>query len=139
MAIKKAVKVYQRPTDYFSEFSDWPAHWTIIDDDLAIGQSLMRLFEPFINSLIKDGRSVKTIKNHMAHLTILGAEIIRRLNDDDECNRTLSPHALLLEYVEEQYGTLVHYWNPNDRIEQAYQKSFDATCRKLHKFVSPPK
>lgn len=136
MSMKKTAKVYQKPTDYFSDFPEWPTHWRVTDDDLAIGQGLLTWFEPFIATLIKDGRAVKTITHHMANLTILGAEIIQRLNDDDESHRTLSPRALLLEYVSEEGGPLVHAWDPNDRIEEAYQKSFNATCRKLFKFVS---
>lgn len=139
MSMKKTATVYQKPTDYFSDFPQWPTHWGGTDDDLAIGQGLLTWFEPFIATLINDGRAVKTITQHMAHLRILGEEIIQRLNEDDDRRRTLSPRALLLEYVSEEGGPLVHAWDPNDRIEEAYQKSFDATCRQLFKFVSVSK
>lgn len=108
----------------------------IVDKDLVIGQGLITVFELFIDTFIKDGRSVKTVKYHVTHLTILGSEIIRRLNDGDESNQTLSPKASLLEYFEEEYGPLIHHWNPNDRIDEAHKKSFDATCRQLFKFVT---
>lgn len=109
------------------------------DDDLAIGQRLLTLFEPFIDTLVKEGRSAKTIRNHVAHLSILGAEIVRRLNEDDECNRTLPTKPLLLAYIEDEYGPLVRQWDPNVRTEEAHQRSFDATCRKLYKFISATK
>lgn len=129
-------KKNQKPSHYFKDFYEWPNNWRVIDEDIKTGKNLLMLFEPFINTLIKEGLSVKTIKNHMTHLTILGEEIIRRLNDGDEKNRKLAPKKLLLEYIEDEYGPLVHHWDPNDSTEQTYQKSFDATCRKLYKFVT---
>lgn len=124
-----------KSADYYGTFIEWPKQWMVIDEDLMIGQQLLTLFEPFIDALVKEGRSAKTLQNHVTHLKILGAEIIRRLNSGDEGNRTLSPKPLLLEYIEEEYGPLVYHWDPNDRIEEAYQKSFDATCRRLYKFI----
>ena len=131
-----SAKNYHKPINYFKDFQEWPQNWMVIDEDLKVGKSLLALFEPFIDTLIKKGLSVKIIKNHMANLTMLGGEIIRRLNDGDEKNRKLAPRKLLLEYIEDEYGPLVHHWDPNDSTEQAYQKSFDATCRRLHKFVT---
>lgn len=129
-------KNHQKPIHYFKDFHEWPNNWMVIDEDLKIGQNLLVLFEPFIDTLIKKGLSIKIIKNHMANLTMLGEEIIRRLNDGDEKNRRLAPRKLLLEYIEEEYGPLVHHWDPNDRTEQTYQKSLDATCRRLYRFVT---
>ena len=132
-------KTNQTPADYFDDFLEWPTQWMISDDDLPVGQRLLTLFEPFINALVKEGRSAKTIRTHAAHLRILGAEIVRRLNEDDECNRTLPPKPLLLAYIEDEYGPLVRQWDPNVRAEEAHQRSFDATCRKLYKFISATK
>lgn len=118
---------------------EWPTQWIIVNDDLAVGQQLLTVFEPFIDTLRKEGRAAKTLRKHLLHLHILGAEIIRRLNDGDEDNRTLLPVPLLLEYIEEDYGPLVHQWDPNDRVDESNQKSFDATCRRLYKFISASK
>jgi len=107
------------------------------DEDLAIGEALLGLLTPFIESLIKDGLSVKTITNHMGNLSVLGGEIIWRLNGGDEKKRDLRPRELLLEYICDDGGPLVHHWNPNDSAEEAHLKSFDATCRKLYKFIAP--
>jgi Cft2 family RNA processing exonuclease len=129
-------KKHQKPTHYFKDFYEWPNNWMVIDEDLKAGKNLLTLFEPFIDTLIRKGLSVKIIKNHMANLKMLGEEIIRRLNDGDENNRKLSPKQLLLQYIEDEYGPLIHHWDPNDSTEQSYQKSLDATCRKLYKFVT---
>ena len=125
----------QISSDYVSDYFAWPTQWTVTDDDLVTGHHLLTLFTPFIDTLIQNGRAVKTIKNLLYHLSILGFEIVRRLNDDDECHRALEPKALLLQYLDGEYGPLVHHWDSNDPIEEAYQKSFDATCRKLYKFI----
>lgn len=129
-------KKYQKPVDYFKDFYEWPKDWMGVKADLVIGDALLRLFTPFIESLIKNGLSVKTIKNHMGNLAVLGSEIIRRLNDGDEKNRKLMPRKLLLEYINDENGPLVHHWDPNDSTEEAHLKSFDATCRKLFKSIT---
>lgn len=132
---KKMPKHYQKPADYFSNFAQWPEDWMVIDEDLVIGNNLLELFTPFIENLIKEELAIKTIKNHMGNLMLLGEEIIRRLNDDDEDNRKLMPKKLLLEYIDEEYGPLLLHWDPNDPTEEAHLKAFDATCRKLFKFI----
>ena len=133
---KITTKNYCQPTDYWGDYLEWPKDWMIVEEDLGIGNNLLDLFTPFIAFLIKDGLSVKAIKNHMTNLSVLGSEIIRCLNDDDEKNRKLIPKKLLLEYIDEEHGPLVHHWDPNDRTEEAYLKSLDATCRKLFKFIA---
>ncbi len=132
----RPTKIHKKAADYFKDFQEWPTNWMIIDKDLETGKNLLALFELFIGTLIRNRLSVKTIKNHMVHLSILGEEIIRQLNDGDEKNRKLTPRKLLLEYLAEEYGPLVHHWAPNDSREEGYQKSFDATCRKLYKFTT---
>lgn len=128
-------KKYQKPVDYFRDFHEWPKDWMGIDEDLIVGNTLMMLFTPFIESLIKETLAVKTIKNHMGNLALLGSEIIRRLNDGDEKNRKLLPRKLVLEYIDDLHGPLVHHWDPNDCTHEAHLKSFDATCRRLYKFL----
>ena len=129
-------KSYTQPSDYCSDYLEWPKEWSVIDKDLVIGNQLLQLFTPFIEFLMKEGLSVKTIKNHITNLTVLGSEIIRCLNDGDEKNRKLTPKKLLLEYIDEDSGPLVSHWDPNDPTEEAYLKSLDATCRKLYKFIT---
>jgi len=129
------IKKYIKPVNYFKDYCDWPKHWMESDEDLATGNALLVLFTPFIESLIKNDLSVRIIKNHMGNLSVLGGEIIRRLNDGDEKNRKLQPKELLLEYIDEEYGPLVHHWDPNNTTEESYLKSFDGTCRKLYKFI----
>jgi hypothetical protein len=136
MSKKRTAKSYRTPVDYFSNYYELPKQWMGTDEDLVIGDALLTLFTPFIESLIKDELSVKTITNHMGNLSVLGGEIIWCLNGVDEKKRNLTPRELLLEYICDDGGPLVHHWNPNDRAEEAHLKSFDATCRKLYRFIA---
>jgi len=135
MSITQIANTNQKPVDYVDDVLQWPTQWMISDDDVLIGQRLLTLFEPFIDMLIKEGPSTKTMHKHVAHLRMLGAEIVRRLNEDDEDKRTLPAKPLLLAYIEEEYGPLVHLWDPNVRADESHQRAFDATCRKLYKFI----
>ncbi len=81
------IKKYQTIIDYFKDFYDWPKDWMVVDKDLVTGNTLLKLFVPFIESLIKNQLSIKTIKNHLGNLFILGGEIIKRINEGDEKNR----------------------------------------------------
>ena len=105
-------------------------------EDLEIGRGLLALFTPFIQHLIDEGLAKKTIKNHGSHLGILGSEIIRRLDGLDEENRTLSPRDLILHHVDDEGGRLLSFWSPNDQTELAHHMAYDATCRKLLKFLT---
>ena len=65
----------------------------------------------------------------MDNLWRLGEEIIRDLNEDPSL-RKVAAERLLRQAVHEDGGPLVH----NGSEEE--QRSFDATCRKLHRFLS---
>src|SRR3981081_4655484 len=124
------------PSDYFSDIEKWPNNWMGVEEDLAIGRGLLALFIPFIQHLVDEGLAKKTIKNHGYHLSMLGGEIIERLNQDDENNRKLSPRDLILHYVDEEGGPLLSFLDPNIKAALAQHMAYDATCRKLLKFVT---
>ena len=107
-----------------------------IEEDLAIGRGLLALFIPFIQHLIDQGVAQKTIKSHGYHLSMLGGEIIERLNQDDEDNRKLPPRELILHYVDDEGGPLLSFFDPNVKAELAQHMAYDATCRKFLKFVT---
>jgi hypothetical protein len=125
------------PTDYCHDFNEWPEQWMVVDADLKTGRGLLASFTLFARFLIGQGLAKKTITNHIHHLNLLGAEIIRSLNDDDHAHRKLPANALILRYVDEDTGPLLSFWDPNDPTELGYHMAFDATCRKLYKFIAP--
>lgn len=135
---KRSTKIYDRPIDFDGRFCEWPNDWGLSDEDLKIGKELVDAFSPFIQGLIDKKLAVKTIKNHMHNLNLLGAEIIRRLNDEDGANKKLPIYEIIAKYVDDECGPLLHFWDPNDPKEEAYLKAFDSTCRKFYKFSSLP-
>jgi len=125
------------PSDYFPDIDEWPDDWMGIEEDVEISRGLLALFIPYIQHLIDEGLARKTVKSHGYHLKMLGGEIIERLNQDDEDNRQLSPRELILHYVDEGGGPLLSFLDPNIKAELAQHMAYDATCRKLLKFVTP--
>jgi hypothetical protein len=69
------------------------------------------------------------LRRHRDHIRMLGGEIIRRRHDDpDLCKQSIK--NLLFHLIEEEGGPLI--W---PRITESEQNSFDATCRKLYRFL----
>jgi hypothetical protein len=133
---KKHIDDAKDPSDYLSNIDEWPEDWMGVEEDLAIGRGLLGLFIPFIQHLIDEGLAAKTIKIHGYHLNMLGGEIIERLNQDDEDNRKLSPRELVIHLVDEEGGPLLSFLDPNIKAELARHMAYDATCRKLLKFLT---
>ena len=122
-------------SDYFSDIDEWPNDWMAVEEDLEIGRGLLALFIPYVKHLIDERLAKKTIRNNGYHLKMLGGEIVERLNQADEDNRKLSPRELILHYVHEEGGPLLSFLDPNVKAELAQHMAYDATCRKLLKFV----
>jgi hypothetical protein len=65
------------------------------------------------------------------NLWLLGGEIIRDLNYDPSLRKkAVAVH--LRNAIHEDGGPLIHNGS------EAEQRSFDATCQKLHRFLTPP-
>jgi hypothetical protein len=75
--------------------------------------------------------SPKTIRLHVDNLWILGGEIIRDMNYTPSF-RKVAAQRLLREAVHADGGPLIHNGSEKE------QHSLDATCRKLHRFLSQP-
>lgn len=102
-----------------------------VEQDLPPGEQLLACFRPFIEHLASSSLSPKTIRKHVDNLWLLGGEIIRDLNDDPAL-RKVTADRLLRAAVHVDGGPLIH----NGSEEE--QRFFDSTCRKLHRFLSPP-
>ena len=114
------------------DLDNWPRSWKGLEKDLPPGEALVVGLRPFIEHLALANLSPKTIRQHVDNLWTLGGEIIRDLHYDSS-RRQLAADRLLREAVHEDGGPLVH----NGSEEQ--QRSFDATCRKLHRFLAQSK
>jgi hypothetical protein len=115
------------------DFQEWPDSWKGEGKDVPFGEGLIEVFRPFIQSLIDHGWSKSTIKNHSDNLWLLGGEIIREVNDDNEYRR-FTPHQKLLDAIGSEGGP---YCRHLDSEEES--RSFDATCRKLFKYLMEEK
>jgi hypothetical protein len=102
-----------------------------LEKDLPPGEALVVCFRPFIERLASSSLSPKTIRRHVDNLWMLGGEIIRDLHYDPTL-RKRPADRLLRNAVHEDGGPLVH-----NGSEEA-QRSLDATCRKLHRFLAQP-
>ena len=102
-----------------------------MEQDLPPGEHLLACFRPFIEYLASSSLSPKTIRTHVDNLWLLGGEIIRDLNDDPSL-RKVTTARLLRDAVHVDGGPLIH-----NGVEEA-QRSFDSTCRKLHRFFRHP-
>jgi hypothetical protein len=101
-----------------------------LEKDLPPGQKLVACFRPFLDALTASDLSPKTIQKHVDNLWSLGGEIIRDLNEDPSL-RKKSIEQLLADRIDEEGGPLVYAMES----EEALQRSFDSTCRKLHRFL----
>jgi hypothetical protein len=114
---------------FVPDLAQWPTSWRVDDNDLPVGQCIVDHLRPFLIDLLHQPITDKTRRRHRDHLWMLGGELIRRRHDDPERMRQSVP-ALLERYVEEDGGPLL--W---PRISEAQQNAFDATCRKLFRFL----
>ena len=99
------------------------------EKDLPPGERLVTCFRPFIEHLASSSLSPKTIRRHVDNLWMLGGEIIRDLNETPSL-RKVRVKRLLCDVIDDDGGPLIHH---GDSEEQ--QRSFDATCRKLRRFL----
>lgn len=100
------------------------------EKDLPAGEKLVACFRPFLEDLIASDLSPKTIQRHVDNLWALGGTIIRELNETPSL-RTKNIQQILDNRIDDEGGPLLY---GVDSAEQ--QRSFDSTCRKLHRFLS---
>src|SRR4030088_240176 len=119
------------PSAYCRDLDNWPHSWMGLEKDLPPGEELVACLRPFIEHLASSNLSPKTIRRHVDNLWMLGGEIIRDLHEDPPL-RKLSADRLLRKAVYDDGGPLIHNGSEDE------QRSFDSTCRKLHRFLSQP-
>ena len=118
-----------RASAYYRNLDNWPHSWMELDKDLPPGQQLVVCPRPFLNHLASSSLSPKTIRRQADHLWLMGGEIIRDLNYDPSL-RKMAAKRLLHNVIYEDGGPLIHDGSEDE------QRSFDSTCRKLHRCLS---
>src|SRR5436309_15297105 len=117
---------------YCRDLNSWPRSWMGEEKDIPPGEKLVTCFRPFLDALAASHLSPKTIQKHVDNLWALGGEIIRNLNENPSLRRK-SIEQILDNKIDDGGGPLLY---GIDSEEQ--QRSFDSTCRKLHRFLSQP-
>jgi len=116
------------PEDICADFAEWPDRWAGVKEDMPYGQGVLDAMRPFVVHLISRGLREKTIRNHMDNLWLLGGEIIRSVSMFDQYD--VPPAENLRRNVDEEGGPYCPH------LHSEYQeRSYDATCRKLYKFL----
>jgi hypothetical protein len=121
------------PNPLCPDWAHWPRLWQVYPEDLATGQEIVQILQPFAMHLLQHGLTLKTRQRHLDHLQMLGGEIIRRRHQDPSLAK-LPIQELLLNLIEDDGGPLI--W---PRITESAQNAFDCTCRKLYRFIDKQK
>src|SRR3990167_4989252 len=107
-------KNYKNLTDflpaYCKKINNWPRSWAGMEEDVIIGQAITEQFKLFLIDLLEKERSKKTIRNYGDFLWVLGGELIRSINEDED-ERKLSARELILKYIDDSGGP---YWRHAD-------------------------
>jgi len=106
----------------------WPERWCYSTDDLPLGEKIVVAVEPFLRTLVDRGAAETTLRRHFGNVFFLGGDIIRAAQSDSDIQQ-LTGRELLRRFVDEEGGPFL-YENKEE------QRLFDATCRKLSRFVS---
>ena len=114
---------------YCRDLDRWARSWMGLEKDLPPGEALAACFRPFIEHLASSGLAPSTIRRHVGNLWLLGGEIIRDLNYNPSL-RKKTAEQLLRHAVYDDGGPLIHNGSEED------QRCHDATCRKLHRFLT---
>ena len=131
-AVENSILPARRADDlaaYCPDLDQWASSWRGEDRDLLPGQQIVECFKPFLRHLLSLGLSRKTLRKHRDNLWLLGGELIRDLYDSPGLRRR-PMEDVVFAALEDEGGPLVH----NGSEEE--QRSFDSTCRKLHRFLS---
>jgi len=118
---------------YCPDLDDWARHWCYEPRDLACGQQFVESITPFLQRLLVSGLAPRTLRRHRDYLRLLGAEVIRRIQEDPPL-RKQSMQDVLLGLLEDDGGPLVY-----PPISESDQIAFDGTCRKLYRFLNQQK
>src|SRR5260370_17500261 len=116
---------------YCRGLDGWPRAWMGREKDVAGGENLVACFRPFLEQLVVSDLSPKTIQKHVDNLWALGGEIIRDLHEDPSLRRK-NIEQILADRIDDEGGPLLY----DMESEEDQQRSFDSTCRKLHRSLS---
>jgi hypothetical protein len=113
---------------YCPDLEQWPRRWMYEERDLSPGQQIVECFKPFLRHLLSSGLSRKTLRQHRDNLWLLGGELIADLQEAPRL-RKQPIDQVVRAALDDEGGPLISSGASEDQ-----QRSFDATCRKFHRF-----
>ena len=115
--------------DEFLDIDGWPQAWHVESQDLAPGKFMLDIFKVFLIHQLDLGRARKTLRLHRDHLFTLGGQIIRLLHENPSL-RKRGVVRVLGESIDDDGGPIIY-----PPLTESEQRSFDSTCRLLHRFM----
>lgn len=116
---------------YVPDLQNWSASWRFEDEDIPHGQALVEVFTPFLHHLLAQGYARKTFNRHRDHLWMLGGHLIE-VRHENPAAAAMDAPTLILNQIDQYGGPLI-----SRHLDQQAQSAFDATCKKLYRFLCP--
>ena len=117
---------------YCPDLDQWPGSWAYEKRDIPCGLRIVECFTPFLREMLARSLSRKTLRQHRDNIWVLGGEVIRRVQMDSGLRRR-PVEQVVLDLIGDDGGPLLSHGQ-----SEAEQRSFDATCRKLFRFLTAP-
>ncbi len=114
---------------YCPDLERWPNTWMYEARDLAPGRQVVEIFRPFLRHQLGLRLSGRTLRKHRDNLWLLGGEIISGLHKNPR-RRKRPMEQVVSAAVDDEGGPLI-----SNSLSEDQQRSFDATCRKLCRFL----
>src|SRR3984957_10537679 len=115
---------------YCPDLDQWPGCWAYEPRDIPPGLRMVECFKPFLREMLALSLSRKTLHRHRDNIWVLGGEVIRHLQMDSDL-RKRPVEQVVLDLIGDDGGPLLSHGQ-----SEAEQRSFDATCRKLFRFLT---
>lgn len=116
-----------------ADFDEWPERWMGTREDREYGKKLLSFMEKFLNDLIKQDLSRRTLKGYIDNTWLLGGSIITRVSNYDEHK---VPSLTMLRKSVEMSGLLPDGY---DDMTEKEARAFEWTCELFEKFLRETK
>lgn len=115
---------------YCPDLDQWPRSWAYEARDIPYGLRMVECFKPFLREMLALPLSRTTLRRHRDNIWVLGGEVIRRVQMDSGL-RSRPVEQVVLDLIGDDGGPLLSHGE-----SETEQRSFDATCRKLSRFLT---
>src|SRR5262249_407528 len=115
---------------YCPDLDQWPGSWAYEPRDIPPGLRMVECFKPVLRELLARFMSRNTFGGHRDNIWALGGEVIRQLQMDRSLRRR-PIEQIVLNLIDDDGGPLLSHGQ-----SEVEQRSFDATCRKLFRFLT---